>query len=140
MRANKLKTATIQASLSCLASSRIDSPMYIVCVRVFHMVVCSCRPHAVSERLVCHAIIGKNAHKERIMTVDVTANFIAPLTQFNTREISFTTYQVYTCTVHVHLHDKQTPRNFPNTQHNSTIPEEDFLQRKISCLRWDSNP
>ena len=52
------------------------------------------RPSSVSERLICHAIIGKNAHKERIMTVDVTANFIAPLTQFSTRELTFTTYQV----------------------------------------------
>ena len=52
------------------------------------------RPNSVTERLVCHAIIGKNAHKERIMTVDILANFIAPLTQFSTREISFTSHQV----------------------------------------------
>ena len=30
------------------------------------------------------------------MTVDVLANFIAPLTEFSTREIEFTTYQVNT--------------------------------------------
>ena len=53
-----------------------------------------------------------------------------------------------TCTllmcVHVHVHDKQTSRHLPNihkeTQHNSTTPEEGFFLRKISCLRWDSNP
>lgn len=48
------------------------------------------------ERLICNAIIGKNPHKERIMTVDVLANFIAPLTEFSTREIEFMTYQVNT--------------------------------------------
>ena len=42
-----------------------------------------------------------------------------------------------------YVHGKQTSRHFPiykATQHNSTTPEEDFFQRKISCLRWDSNP
>ena len=61
----------------------------ICCCSVF-----SLRPASVVERLICHAIIGKNPHKERIMRVDVTANFIAPLTKFSTREISFTSYQV----------------------------------------------
>ena len=59
---------------------------------LFYLVLC--RPKSVAERLVCHAIIGKNPHKERIMTVDILANFISPLTQFSTREISFTVYQV----------------------------------------------
>ena len=58
-----------------------------------------CRPKSVTERLICHAIIGKNAHKERIMTVDVLANFISPLTQFSSREISFTSHQVHS--VHI---------------------------------------
>ena len=47
------------------------------------------------ERLICHSIIGKNPLKERIMTVDVTAEFIAPLTKFSSREIYFRSYQVH---------------------------------------------
>ena len=47
-----------------------------------------------NERLICHAIIGKNPHKERIMTVDITAKFIAPLLEFSSQELVFTTYQV----------------------------------------------
>ena len=67
----------------------LDCVNEICCCSVF-----SLRPASVVERLICHAIIGKNPHKERIMRVDVTANFIAPLTKFSTREISFTSYQV----------------------------------------------
>ena len=44
----------------------------------------------------------------------------------------------------VRVHDKRTSRHLLNIhkakQHNSTTSEEDFFQRKISCLRWDSNP
>jgi len=43
----------------------------------------------VKERLVCHAIIGKNPHKERIMTVDVSATFIHPVLEFTSQEVNF---------------------------------------------------
>lgn len=47
-----------------------------------------------NERLLCHAIIGRNPHKERIMVVDVSARFIAPLLEFSTQEMRFTIQQV----------------------------------------------
>ena len=48
----------------------------------------------VNERMICHAIIGKNPLKERIMTVDVTAKFIAPLLEFSSKRLLFSLYQV----------------------------------------------
>ena len=51
-------------------------------------------PQVVNERLLCHAIIGRNPHKERIMVVDVSARFIAPLLEFSTQEMCFTIQQV----------------------------------------------
>lgn len=51
-------------------------------------------PQVVNERLLCHAIIGRNSHKERIMVVDVSARFIAPLLEFSTQEMRFTIQQV----------------------------------------------
>ena len=51
-------------------------------------------PQVVNERLLCHAIIGRNPHKERIMVVDVSARFIAPLLEFSTQEMRFTIQQV----------------------------------------------
>ncbi|KAJ7312066.1 hypothetical protein JRQ81_006401 [Phrynocephalus forsythii] len=46
-------------------------------------------PKVVKERLVCHAIIGKQPGKQRIMTVDVTCEFIAPVLQMSCREVTF---------------------------------------------------
>lgn len=51
-------------------------------------------PQVVSERLLCHAIIGRNPHKERIMSVDVSARFIAPLLVFSAQEMLFSVQQV----------------------------------------------
>ena len=51
-----------------------------------------------NERMICHAIIGKNPLKERIMTVDVTAKFIAPLLEFSSKKLPFSLYQVIICT------------------------------------------
>ena len=60
-----------------------------------HMAMCvTCRPMVVNERMICHAIIGKNPLKERIMTVDVTAKFIAPLLEFSSRKLLFSLFQV----------------------------------------------
>ncbi len=51
-------------------------------------------PQVVNERLICHAIIGKNPLKERIMTVDVRATFVAPLLEFSTQQLFFKLQQV----------------------------------------------
>ena len=51
-------------------------------------------PQVVNERLLCHSIIGRNPHKERIMSVDVSARFIAPLLMFSAQEILFSVQQV----------------------------------------------
>ena len=39
-------------------------------------------PGPVKETLVCHAIIGKNLSKERIMQVPIRCQFITPLGNF----------------------------------------------------------
>ncbi|NXG37545.1 HYDIN protein, partial [Dromaius novaehollandiae] len=46
-------------------------------------------PKVVKERLLCHAIIGSKAGKKQIMQVDVTCEFIAPVLQISSREITF---------------------------------------------------
>ncbi|XP_077166200.1 hydrocephalus-inducing protein homolog isoform X2 [Paroedura picta] len=46
-------------------------------------------PTVVKERLICHAIIGKQSGKERIMTVDVVCEFIAPVLQISSSQITF---------------------------------------------------
>uniref|UniRef100_A0A7M4E0J9 HYDIN axonemal central pair apparatus protein n=1 Tax=Crocodylus porosus TaxID=8502 RepID=A0A7M4E0J9_CROPO len=46
-------------------------------------------PKVVKERLICHAIIGKQSGKERIMTVDVICEFIAPVLHLSSKEITF---------------------------------------------------
>ena len=95
MRANKLETAVCSMPFC-------SGPPDFLNVILLHLTVLT-RPISVAERLICHAIIGKNPHKERIMTVDVSANFIAPLTELSTREISFTTYQV-PARLYIHTH------------------------------------
>uniref|UniRef100_A0A8C3CDK8 HYDIN protein n=1 Tax=Cairina moschata TaxID=8855 RepID=A0A8C3CDK8_CAIMO len=49
----------------------------------------SSTPKVVTERLLCHAIIGNKAGKAQIMQVDVTCEFVAPVLQFSSREITF---------------------------------------------------
>ncbi|NXO67611.1 HYDIN protein, partial [Phainopepla nitens] len=43
----------------------------------------------VNERLLCHAMVGKETAKERIMQVDVTCKFICPVVQISPRAITF---------------------------------------------------
>lgn len=43
----------------------------------------------VKERLLCHAIVGSRAGKAQIMQVDVTCEFVAPILQMSSREITF---------------------------------------------------
>ncbi|KAM9301954.1 hydrocephalus-inducing protein homolog [Gastrophryne carolinensis] len=46
-------------------------------------------PKLVKERLLGHAIIGKQSGKERIMAVDVTCDFIAPVLHLSARKLHF---------------------------------------------------
>ncbi|XP_061325296.1 hydrocephalus-inducing protein-like [Pezoporus flaviventris] len=46
-------------------------------------------PQVVKEKLLCHAIVGKEGVKNLIMQVDVTCEFIAPALQISSREIPF---------------------------------------------------
>ncbi|NXA41620.1 HYDIN protein, partial [Eudromia elegans] len=46
-------------------------------------------PQVVKERLLCHAVVGSKAGKKRIMQVDVTCEFIAPVLRISSREIAF---------------------------------------------------
>ncbi|XP_066540500.1 hydrocephalus-inducing protein homolog isoform X2 [Hoplias malabaricus] len=43
----------------------------------------------VTERLVCHAIIGHQNTKERIMTVDITCRFITPVLEMSQQQLNF---------------------------------------------------
>ncbi|XP_053911801.1 hydrocephalus-inducing protein-like, partial [Cuculus canorus] len=49
----------------------------------------SSTPQVVKERLLCHAVVGSEAGKVRIMQVDVTCEFIAPVLQVSSRELIF---------------------------------------------------
>ena len=52
------------------------------------------RPQQVKERMFCHAIIGTSTGKERIMKVDVSAEFISPLLSFSQRDVNFCVMKV----------------------------------------------
>ena len=43
----------------------------------------------VREKLACYSIVGTSGQKQKIMDVEVAAEFIAPLLDFSTREIFF---------------------------------------------------
>ncbi|KAM6253129.1 hydrocephalus-inducing protein homolog [Porphyrio hochstetteri] len=49
----------------------------------------SSTPQVVKERLLCHAIVGNKVKKTQIMQVDVMCEFIAPVLQVSSREITF---------------------------------------------------
>ncbi|XP_053944033.1 hydrocephalus-inducing protein homolog [Cuculus canorus] len=49
----------------------------------------SSTPEVVKERLLCHAVVGSKAGKVQIMQVDVTCEFIAPVLQVSSREVTF---------------------------------------------------
>jgi len=55
------------------------------------------RPKLVKERLLCHAIIGRQGGKELIMRVDVAADFISPLLEFSTKAVYFRFDKVSSC-------------------------------------------
>ncbi|XP_070194710.1 hydrocephalus-inducing protein homolog isoform X4 [Littorina saxatilis] len=47
------------------------------------------QPKFVSERLLCHAILGRQGGKELIMKIDVSTEFISPLLEFSTKSVFF---------------------------------------------------
>ena len=46
-------------------------------------------PQTVTERMICQAIVGNSTGKEKIMTVDVVADFIQPLLSFSEKYLKF---------------------------------------------------
>ncbi|XP_077982980.1 hydrocephalus-inducing protein homolog isoform X2 [Glandiceps talaboti] len=46
-------------------------------------------PKVVKERMLCHAIIGRASGKEKIMKSDINIEFISPLMEFTTKQITF---------------------------------------------------
>ncbi|KAL0967855.1 hypothetical protein UPYG_G00258380 [Umbra pygmaea] len=46
-------------------------------------------PKVVGERLVCHAIIGRQSGKEHIMMVDVSCQFVSPVLDISSQQLSF---------------------------------------------------
>ena len=46
-------------------------------------------PQTVCERLACFAMLGREVCYERIMTVDITCRFVAPILCFSTKQINF---------------------------------------------------
>ncbi|XP_053255366.1 hydrocephalus-inducing protein homolog [Podarcis raffonei] len=76
---------------------------------------CSDVPKVVKERLLCHAIIGKQSGKELIMKVDVICEFIAPILHIFPKEITFQ--------VEKDPHDSLNPQYEPLTLKNvSSLP------------------
>ncbi|XP_027541094.1 hydrocephalus-inducing protein homolog [Neopelma chrysocephalum] len=49
----------------------------------------SSTPQKVKERLLCHAMVGKEKRKKQIMQVDVSCEFVFPLVQISARAIMF---------------------------------------------------
>src|SRR4029434_2187711 len=57
-----------------------------VCVRLC-VCVCALLSKVVQERLVCYGIVGQQSGKERIMTVDVSCRFIAPVLSISSQQL-----------------------------------------------------
>ena len=53
-------------------------------------------PQYVKEKLLCHAIIGRQGGKELIMKIDVSSDFISPLLEFSTKSVFFRVDKVNT--------------------------------------------
>lgn len=45
--------------------------------------------------MVCQSIVGSNSGKEKIMVIDIQANFVQPLLEFSDRNLSFTVVKVF---------------------------------------------
>lgn len=48
-----------------------------------------CRLQIVTEKLVCHATIGAQKEKSLVMTVNIICEFIAPLIQLSTKQLTY---------------------------------------------------
>lgn len=59
-----------------------------------------CLLQVVREKLVCHAVVGRQYEKEVIMTADVTCQFVSPAVDISSQQVSF--YVEKVC-VHVSL-------------------------------------
>ncbi|XP_047678536.1 hydrocephalus-inducing protein-like isoform X5 [Tachysurus fulvidraco] len=46
-------------------------------------------PRVTRERMICHAFVGNQNGKERIMTVDITCQFIAPILNISPQQLNF---------------------------------------------------
>uniref|UniRef100_A0A3Q4HS25 Hydin adenylate kinase-like domain-containing protein n=1 Tax=Neolamprologus brichardi TaxID=32507 RepID=A0A3Q4HS25_NEOBR len=46
-------------------------------------------PKVVRERLVCYAIVGQQGYQEKIMSVDITCRFVAPLLSISSKQLNF---------------------------------------------------
>ncbi|NXX95861.1 HYDIN protein, partial [Centropus bengalensis] len=49
----------------------------------------SSTPQVVKEQLLCHAIVGSKAERDPIMQANITCEFVAPILQVSSREITF---------------------------------------------------
>ncbi len=66
-------------------------------------VTCDSCTQVVKERLLCHAIVGREGRKRQIMHMDVTCEFIAPVLQMSSRAITFRVEKVSLGTASWHL-------------------------------------
>ena len=69
--------------------------------------------------MICHGIVGSNTGKEKIMKVDVIAEFIDPLVRFSARNINFCVMKV-TCHIHAEVHQHLKMNLYGDTNHRSS--------------------
>jgi hydrocephalus-inducing protein len=96
---NMVDKSDVNAKSAVKGSGDVKRPMYQLIPDKFELLplqsqtfvitAYSAVPQEVKERLVCHSIIGRNPHKERIMSFDVKCRFISPLLDFSTKEVTF---------------------------------------------------
>ena len=68
---------------------------------MYNFIFCFSSPQYVRERLLCHAIIGRQGGKELIMKIDVTTDFISPLLEFSTKSVYFRVDKVFFLIIHL---------------------------------------
>lgn len=51
----------------------------------------------VREKLVCHAVVGRQYEKEVIMTADVRCQFVSPAVDISSQQVSFYVEKVCVC-------------------------------------------
>ncbi|XP_076848184.1 hydrocephalus-inducing protein homolog isoform X3 [Brachyhypopomus gauderio] len=98
-RRGQLPARPSKEGKSLLVSPPLDAPVFLLTPmrlelapgQSAHMLLeGSCDvPKVVREKLVCHAIVGHQRGKDRIMTVDVTCQFIAPVLDISSQQLNF---------------------------------------------------